>query len=54
MASKAGKRISKAREGIDRKKTYGLGEAVKLIKERASAKFDETIEVAIALAFFRK
>ena len=49
MASKAGKRISKAREGIDRKKTYGLGEAVKLIKERASAKFDETIEVAIAL-----
>ncbi|MEW6092014.1 50S ribosomal protein L1 [Parvibaculum sp.] len=49
MASKAGKRIEKAREGIDRKKTYGLGEAVKLIKERASAKFDETIEVAIAL-----
>ena len=49
MSSKAGKRIEKAREGIDRKKTYGLGEAVKLVKERASAKFDETIEVAIAL-----
>ena len=49
MASKAGKRIEKAREGIDRKKTYGLDDAVKLIKERASAKFDETIEVAIAL-----
>ena len=49
MSSKEGKRIKKAREGIDRKKTYGLGEAVKLVKERASAKFDETIEVAIAL-----
>ena len=49
MSSKAGKRIAKARDGIDRKRTYGLGEAVKLIKERASAKFDETIEVAIAL-----
>lgn len=49
MTGKAGKRISKAREGIDRKKTYGLGEAVKIVKDRASAKFDETIEVAIAL-----
>ena len=49
MSSKAGKRIAKARDGIDSERTYGLGEAVKLIKERASAKFDETIEVAIAL-----
>ena len=49
MSSKAGKRIEKAREGIDRKKVYGLGDAVKLVKERASAKFDETIEVAISL-----
>lgn len=47
--AKAGKRIEKAREGIDRKKFYDLGEAVKLLKDRASAKFDETIEVAIAL-----
>lgn len=47
--AKAGKRIEKAREGIDRKKLYDLGEAVKLIKDRANAKFDETIEVAIAL-----
>ncbi|MGB3810309.1 MAG: 50S ribosomal protein L1 [Parvibaculum sp.] len=43
------KRIEKAREGIDNKKTYSLGEAVKLVKERATAKFDETIEIAIAL-----
>ncbi len=47
--AKAGKRIEKAREGIDRKKTYGLDEAVKMVKDRASVKFDETIEVAISL-----
>jgi len=47
--SKAGKRIEKAREGIDVKKSYSLVDAVKLVKERATAKFDETIEVAIAL-----
>jgi len=43
------KRIEKAREGIDPKKAYSLDEAVKLVKARATAKFDETIEVAIAL-----
>ena len=43
------KRIEKAREGIDHKKSYTLDEAVKLVKARATAKFDETIEVAIAL-----
>ncbi|MBI4045187.1 MAG: 50S ribosomal protein L1, partial [Devosia nanyangense] len=29
-----GKRIEKAREGIDRKKLYGLDEAVKMVKAR--------------------
>lgn len=43
------KRIEKAREGIDVEKLYALDEAVKLVKGRATAKFDETIEVAIAL-----
>jgi len=47
--AKAGKRIENAREGIDRKATYSLDEAVKLIKSKATAKFDETVEVAIAL-----
>ena len=47
--AKAGKRINKAREGIDVTKLLGLDEAVKLVKERATAKFDETIEVAINL-----
>jgi len=49
MSSNNGKRIEKAREGIDNKKSYTLADAVKLVKERATAKFDETIEVAIAL-----
>jgi large subunit ribosomal protein L1 len=44
-----GKRLKKAREGIDREKLYPLADAIKLIKERAKSKFDETIEVAINL-----
>jgi len=47
--AKAGKRIVKARDGIDAQKQYPLEEAVKLIKSRATAKFDETIEVAMNL-----
>lgn len=45
----AGKRIKNAVEGIDRKKLYAIGEAVKMVKDRASAKFDETIEIAMNL-----
>ena len=45
----AGKRIRNAAEGIDRKKLYPLGEAIGMVKERASAKFDETVEVALNL-----
>jgi large subunit ribosomal protein L1 len=44
-----GKRTEKAREGIDPAKAYPLDEAVKLVKARAKAKFDETIEVAMNL-----
>ena len=47
--AKLAKRIQKTREGVDRSKAYGLDEAVKLIKDRAIAKFDETIEVAMNL-----
>jgi len=47
--AKAGKNITKAREGIDRNKLYKLDEAIKMVKSRATAKFDETIEVAINL-----
>src|ERR1700748_192440 len=44
-----GKRLKKAREGVDREKLYALPEAIKLVKERAKAKFDETIEVSMNL-----
>ena len=37
-----GKRIKSAREGVDHIKLYPLAEAVKMVKERARAKFDET------------
>jgi large subunit ribosomal protein L1 len=44
-----GKRTTKAREGVDREKLYSIAEAVKMLKERAKAKFDETVEVAMNL-----
>ncbi|HQS48919.1 MAG: 50S ribosomal protein L1 [Rhizobiales bacterium 24-66-13] len=44
-----GKRIRAAHEGVDRLKLYGLDEALTLLKERTTAKFDETIEVALNL-----
>jgi large subunit ribosomal protein L1 len=47
--STLGKRTTAAREGIDREKLYPLTDAVKLVKERAKAKFDETIEIAMNL-----
>ena len=47
--AKLGKRTTKAREGIDRSKLYSLDEAVKLVKARCQARFDETIEVAMNL-----
>jgi large subunit ribosomal protein L1 len=47
--AKVGKRISAAREGIDRNKLYSLNEAISLVKGRSKTKFDETVEVAINL-----
>jgi len=47
--SKPGKRYRAAAEGVDPVKSYPLDEAVKVIKERAKAKFDETVEVAMNL-----
>jgi large subunit ribosomal protein L1 len=44
-----GKRMTAVREGVDRSKLYPLEEAVKMVKERAKAKFDETIEIAMNL-----
>ena len=41
--------MKKAREGIDREKLYPLADAIKMVKERATSKFDETVEIAINL-----
>ncbi|HEX6978574.1 MAG TPA: 50S ribosomal protein L1 [Alphaproteobacteria bacterium] len=47
--AKQGKRIIKAYDGIDRNRAYPVREAVHLVKSRAGAKFDETIEIAMTL-----
>ena len=47
--TKLGKRMAKAKETIDREAAYGLTDAVKIVKDNAKAKFDETIEVSINL-----
>ncbi len=47
--AKVGKRFKSAIEGIDKKQVYSVSDAVKMVKERATAKFDETVEVAINL-----
>ena len=48
MAGK-GKRIRGAYEGVDRDASYGLDDAVKMLKDCAKAKFDETIELSMNL-----
>jgi len=45
----AGKRIRAAYEGVDRDGLVSLDDAVKMVKERATAKFDETIEISMNL-----
>lgn len=44
-----GKRLKKAYKSVDVEKIYSLEEAVKLVKENATAKFDETVEIAMNL-----
>jgi large subunit ribosomal protein L1 len=47
--AKHSKRLRAQYEGIDRQAQYDLGAAIGLIKSRATAKFDETVEVAVNL-----
>ncbi len=49
MARK-GKRLKAAYEGIDRNTAYPIDDAVKLLKQKATAKFDETVELSMNLA----
>ncbi len=46
---KASKRARAIREDLDREALYGVDAAVKMVKERATARFDETIEIALNL-----
>lgn len=45
----AGKRIVNAYKNVDKNKAYALKEAIKIVKENATAKFDETVDLAINL-----
>ena len=47
--SRVSKRYTKAKEGIDIENHYSLSAAIKMLKDRASAKFDETVEISINL-----
>ena len=47
--AKYGKRTKAAKANVDRKKAYSVEDAVALVKKNATAKFDETIEVAMNL-----
>jgi len=47
--AKISKRVAKIREGVDVNKLYDLSDAIGMVKERAIAKFDETIEIAMNL-----
>jgi len=46
---KKGKKYTEARNAVDAKTNYGLDDAIRLIEETKTAKFDETVEVAVTL-----
>lgn len=43
------KRLKKAYQNVDRAKAYPLSDAIKLVKQNATAKFDETVEMSMNL-----
>lgn len=47
--AKVSKRVQAFREKADRSKTYALGDALALLKECATAKFNESVDVAVQL-----
>lgn len=49
MAKKVGKRYEEISKLVDKENLYDIEEAVKLVKETAKAKFDETVELHIKL-----
>ncbi|MBV8455660.1 MAG: 50S ribosomal protein L1 [Acetobacteraceae bacterium] len=47
--AKVGKRLKAAYKSVDRSKAYTLPDAIRLLKQNAKAKFDETIEMSMNL-----
>lgn len=47
--ARVAKRLRTAREGLGREATYALADAIREIKGRSAAKFDETVEIAMNL-----
>lgn len=47
--AKVGKRITAARAAVEAGKVYSVAEASALVKANATAKFDETVEIAVNL-----
>lgn len=52
--SKLSKRLQTVQKAIDRSKTYAISDAIELAKKTATAKFDESIDVAINLGIDAK
>lgn len=48
------KRMKKMNEGLDKEKLYTISEALKVLKERSTVKFDETIDIAMNLGIDTK
>ncbi len=46
---KRGKKITKARESVDKTQLYSVDEAVKLMKELKHVKFDESVELSVKI-----
>lgn len=49
MASNKGKRLRSAREHVEPTEKYGLDDALALVKKCATAKFDESVDLAVRL-----
>ncbi len=49
IMAKRGKRYQEVAKLVDREKLYSPAEAIELVKQCATAKFDETVEVAMKL-----
>jgi len=49
-----GKRMEAAKKSFDNSKAYSVAEAAKIVKDNAKAKFDETVELHVALGIDTK